>query len=344
MTAVLHVLDVGHGNCALACGEDWTVMVDAAPDPAVVETVEQLALRRLDTLVVSHRDRDHARGVVPLLSDRKLEIGCLYVPADAAKDPTTPETALLLAALGDAKRSGRCRVSRDLDDSLPEGTLDGGGLIVEVLAPTYATAMTGPRGRSPAGGTITSNGASAVLRITLPDGLRVLLPGDADHVTFEDLARVGADLSAEVLVFPHHGSHSVVPDEDRFARDVMLAVRPQTVLFSVSRQRRGRPTEAVLRGVLQADANVYVACTQLSRGCLSSDEDLPRPADLGHLASLPASGRSSCQSCAGSMTLSGTGLSAPDSVAHQAYVTTVAHRPLCRTLRPAREDRVAQSQ
>ncbi|HEV7753961.1 MAG TPA: hypothetical protein VGO71_20575 [Baekduia sp.] len=76
-------------------------------------------LRRAVELVISHRDADHARGVVALLGRRELDIGTIFIAADAAKDPTAPDTALVLAALDDAKHGGRCRVSRDLDAPEP---------------------------------------------------------------------------------------------------------------------------------------------------------------------------------------------------------------------------------
>lgn len=244
----VHILDVGHGNCALACGDGYSVMVDAGPSAAVLDVLDHFGIERLDQLVISHRDADHARGVVALLGRRELEIGTIFIAADAAKDPTTPDTALLLVALDDAKRGGRCRVSRDLDAAMPAGELDGGGLTVEVLAPTFATAMTGPRGRSPTGGRMSSNTVSAVVRITLPDGLRVLLPGDIDDIALNELVKARTDLSADVLVFPHHGSHSTVDDERAFAGDVMRAVRPHTVLFSVGRGVRPAPLRKLSAG------------------------------------------------------------------------------------------------
>jgi competence protein ComEC len=334
VTVNVHILDVGHGNSALALGEDWTILVDAAPSPAVLEVLDQLQIGRLDRIVISHRDADHARGIVPILAREELMIGMLFISADAAKDPTAPDTALLLAALEDAKRSGRCTVSRDLDEALPSGRLSGAGLNVEVLAPTFPTAMTGPRGTNPAGGTMTSNTVSAVLRITLPSGVRVLLPGDIDDIALQELVEKGADLQADILVFPHHGSHSAVPDERAFGSAVMRAVCPNTVLFSIGRTARIRPSEQIVRGVLDVNPEVHIACTQLSRGCLPEDSGLPAdPMALGHLTEIPAAGASRCRTCAGSLTIGASGVEGPEVGAHQAYIDAVATQPICRRLR-----------
>lgn len=333
MTAALHVLDVGHGNCAVVLGQDWTLMVDAGASASVLQSVIHLELERLDAVVISHRDLDHAGGLVPLLSRQELEIGAIYIGADAAKNPTAPETANLLVALEDAKASGRCPVSRDLDDALDAQALSGGGVDVEILAPTFQMAMTGPKGHAPAGGSITSNTVSAVLRVTLDSGLRILLPGDIDEVALTDLQAKGTDLSADVLVFPHHGSLAAVSDERAFAATLTAAVQAQTVLFSVGRGAKARPTAEVLSGVFQTNPDVAIACTQLSSGCLESNADLAD--QLAHLTELPAAGRSACQSCAGSMTIGDSGLEAPDPKQHQEYITAVAATPMCRLLRPA---------
>jgi beta-lactamase superfamily II metal-dependent hydrolase len=335
MTTDIHVVDVGHGNCAICRGDGWAAVIDAAAGVTPLEAIRDLGLDRLDVIIVSHRDSDHAGGVVPILADKELAIEKLFIPPDAGKDPSSPENALLLAALEDAKLNGRCKVSRDLDGALPQGELDGGGVRLEVLAPTFATGMTGAKGENAVGGVMTSNTVSAIVRVVLSDGLRVLLPGDIDDTALAELQTKGTDLEADVLVFPHHGSNSAVADEEAFAREVMGAVRPHTVLFSVGRGRRTRPTEAVLRGVFESDPNVYIACTQLSSGCANLKVELAEdPEKFNHLVDVAGVGHPPrCRSCAGSMLLQGQGLSKPSQEAHQKFIDEVAPTPLCRALR-----------
>lgn len=331
----IHVVDVGHGNCAICRGDGWAAVIDAAAGTTPLDAIKDLGLDRLDVIIISHRDYDHAGGVVPILADKKLKIEKLFVPPDAGKDPRSPENALLLVALEDAKVTGRCKVSRDLDAALPPGELDGGGVKLEVLAPTFATGMTGVKGENVLGGSMTSNTVSAVVRVELSDGLKVLLPGDIDDIALAELQERGTNLEANVLVFPHHGAHSAVADEEAFALGVMEAVKPHTVLFSVGRGKRARPTEAVLRGVFGSNPDVYVACTQLSSGCADLNVELPSSADeFEHLADVAGSGHPpKCRTCAGSMLLRGEGLSKPSEEAHQQFIDEVAPTPLCRTLR-----------
>lgn len=333
--ARLYVLDVGHGNCAIALGEGYSLMVDAAPSVAVIQAIEHLAIHRFDAILISHRDSDHARGLVTLLGREDLEIDQIFIGADAAKDPAAPDSALLLTALFEAKRGGRCRVSRDLDAALPDGRLSGGRMDVEILAPTFQAAMTGVGGRNAKGRTLTSNSMSAIVRVTLDSGLRVLLPGDADEATLIELTAIDADLTADILVFPHHGSLGGIKNERVFAQALTERVRPASVVFSVGRGRIARPSEEIVRGVFDAAPNVHIACTQLSSGCRGMNRPLDSAAGRkAHLSTIPAAGAERCRSCAGSIEFVREGMSEPHREAHQEYLEGVADTPMCRTLRP----------
>jgi competence protein ComEC len=96
---------------------------------------------------------------------------------------------------------------------------------VEVLWP--------PAGRAD----LSANDASLVLRITC-DGQRVLLPGDLDRQGLSALAAAGpaaraaaqADVRADVLVLPHHGTwRDTLPA-------LVSAVGPKVVLASTARE------------------------------------------------------------------------------------------------------------
>ncbi len=119
------------------------------------------------------------------------------------------------------------------------------GLELEVLHPPLPEA---------AGAAFDGNDASLVLRLTARDdndahGARrglALLPGDAGDPTIRALLASGADLSAEVLVLPHHGGRR------KLLPRLLDAVRPAVALASAGyRNRWGFPvadTRAVSRG------------------------------------------------------------------------------------------------
>ena len=84
------------------------------------------------------------------------------------------------------------------------------GLALEVLAPPPGVAPSGNDG--------------LVLRLTGNGRGLALLPGDAEGPYLRNLLRSGADLSAEVLVLPHHGSSGSLVSELYDAVSPELAV------------------------------------------------------------------------------------------------------------------------
>jgi beta-lactamase superfamily II metal-dependent hydrolase len=327
------IVDVGHGNCTIVRSSGYCLLVDVPDDSAVYFTIQHLGIRRFDYVVISHRDNDHVAGLPTVLANEELEFGRIFVPADATKDAESPRTKQLLAALGDAKRGDRAGVSRDLDDAYGQG-LSGGGLDIEVLAPTFEDAMTGPGGRGVDGTAITSNRASAILRVRLPDGATILLPGDADEVALGKLRDRNEDLEADVLIFPHHGTNSSVSDERAFANDLCQLVKPRVVLFSVGRGTRPRPSPEIVAGVRQACPESYIACTQLCIECASEPLSADRTDD--HLTDLPASGRRLRRCCAGTIRISleDGDLEAPVRGDHQAFIDNQAPAAMCRRAAP----------
>lgn len=91
--ARLTVLDVGQGQCLLLQSQGKTFLVDCGGDTdreAADRAAEQLlsqGIRRLDAVIVTHLDRDHAGGVELLLS--RVDTRVLVLPPE----PGTPETA-----------------------------------------------------------------------------------------------------------------------------------------------------------------------------------------------------------------------------------------------------------
>jgi len=76
---------------------------------------------------------------------------------------------------------------------------------VDVLGPGPYLAGKGPGSRYRSGEAITSNTISAVISVTVKGEKLALLPGDIDYIGLKDLKRQSQDLSAPILVYPHHG-------------------------------------------------------------------------------------------------------------------------------------------
>ncbi len=139
---------------------------------------------RLDAVVMSHPDTDHAQGLAWIL--RRFEVdrfltngqwpeGRLAEAFDAAIAEGAPRPEALRA--GDVVELG------------PEARL-------EVLHPAEGYAGRG------------SNDTSLVLRLLWRGRPLALLPGDVQQPGIEAMVEAGRDLRAELLVLPHHGSKS----------------------------------------------------------------------------------------------------------------------------------------
>lgn len=100
----------------------------------------------------------------------------------------------------------------------------------------------------PEGGPHDDNNASCVLRVALPDGQAVLLPGDIERAGEAALLRSGQSLRADVLLLPHHGSNS------SSSSAFLAAVAPDLAIASAGfRNRWGFPDHRVRARLLAQD-------------------------------------------------------------------------------------------
>lgn len=198
------VLDVGqgqsvllewpHGGRALVDGGGlFSDRFDVGRD-LVSPVLTSNNLPRLDFIAVTHPDRDHLKGLL-FIADN-YTVGAAYTAQPEPIDTPQPESSRPLA-----EAFGAILASR----GIPRHTLHAGnvlpladGLTLEVLAPAPGVTPSGNDG--------------LVFRLVLNGHGLALLPGDAEAPYLRALLRSGADLSADVLVLPHHGSSgSLVP-------------------------------------------------------------------------------------------------------------------------------------
>jgi competence protein ComEC len=175
-TLALTVLDVGQGQAVHVQTATHDLMFDTGPDfggstdagsRILVPYLRAAGVQRLDRLIVSHADRDHAGGADSLLA---------AVPVGE-----------MLTSMPNSVRAGR----RCLDNEAWEWD----GVRFSILHPAAADYDR----------KLPSNAMSCVLKIEGAHG-RVLIPGDLEgKAEAELLARHGDALHADVLVAPHHG-------------------------------------------------------------------------------------------------------------------------------------------
>lgn len=235
------VLDVGQGVAVVVQTANHALLYDTGPafGPAadsgnriIAPYLRAVGVRRIDGLVVSHDNADHTGGAVSVL--QALPVAWL-----AASLPDMDPLPLI------ADHAFLCYAGV---------TWEWDGVRFEFIHPTRESYAVKAK----------DNDRSCVLRIVAPGGT-ALLPGDIERRAEEALLSEGADLEADVLIAPHHGSRT--SSTSAFVR----AVRPKSVVFPVGyRNRFGHPHREVVeryreRGVAlyrtDSDGAVLIAIT-----------------------------------------------------------------------------------
>lgn len=214
--------DVGQGDSALltlAGGE--RVLIDGGPDWSTLERLGSYMPffdRRIDVLILSHPNTDHMAAFPEVL--RRYSVGTLVTAG------TVFDSGIYAATLSGASiRNVPLIVMR------AGQTIVVGDDTLEALWPP--TEM--PRGFSK-----NENNASLTLRFTHA-GKRILFTGDLEEIVEKTLVEAAADLRADILKVPHHGSRS------SSSTGFLLAVQPSIAVISVARDNAyGHPHPHVL--------------------------------------------------------------------------------------------------
>jgi competence protein ComEC len=216
--ALVRVLDVGQGLAVHIQTASHDLLYDAGPafsadansgNRIIVPYLRAAGVRRLDMMMVSHRDKDHEGGAQAVLA---------AVP-----------TALLSSSLSVDHPLSAIPVTRR--PCIDGESWEWDGVRFIVLHPTEAGYLAAK----------TTNELSCVLKVSAVGGA-VLLTGDIEARTEAALLeRHAADVGAEVLVPPHHGSRS------SSSPVFVAAVQPRQVIFSSGyRNRFGHPAREVV--------------------------------------------------------------------------------------------------
>jgi competence protein ComEC len=210
--AQVSVLDVGQGLAVVVRTARHTLLYDAGPRFSerfdagagiVLPFLRHAGVRRLDRVIISHGDNDHAGGLLALLEG--IAIAGLWT----GEVPGEVERAALTAARVPAARCQRGQ-SWQWDD-----------VHFAVLWP--------PVGEPAAG-----NDSSCVLRIEA-GGRSVLLTGDIERRAEAALLRADVDaLRSDWLLVPHHGSQT------SSSMGFLAAVDPCCALYSAGYRNQFR--------------------------------------------------------------------------------------------------------
>jgi competence protein ComEC len=186
--------DVGQGDAlALNAGPHTAVVVDAGPDPPAVDRcLDDLGVRQVPLVVLTHFHADHVDGLSGVAAGRTIG----EIETTRLQDPPAGAAEVAEVARRVGLRPGPAPFDR---------TRRVGDVTLEAVWPLPDSATIGPGDGS------TANEASVVLLVEVR-GVRLLLTGDVEPEGQQALARMLPGLHVDVLKVPHHGSR--FQDED----------------------------------------------------------------------------------------------------------------------------------
>lgn len=219
------VLDVGQGQSILLQSEGRTYLIDCGGDSdteaadTVAETLLSQGISRLDGIIVTHEDRDHAGGVANLLT--RIQTDLLLIPATADAE---------MAAQITAGAEGKVVfVSEDLKITF-------GATEITIFAPIF----------------VDEDNENSLCVLFDTENCDILVTGDRSTLG-EMLLMLDHTLpDVDVLIVGHHGSKYSTSEL------LLQTVQPEVAVISVGGNNTyGHPTQEVLDRLDAIGCRVY---------------------------------------------------------------------------------------
>jgi len=223
----LSVLDVGQGTAIVVTTNSHNLVYDTGAKyserfdmgrAVVLPYLNSILAGHIDVLVVSHEDNDHMGGAASILNEIMVNEVFSSVPERFNNE------------------NGKACIAGQ--------SWNWDGVSFEFLHPDSDYVVTNQRRQR--------NNRSCVLRIS--NGVEtVLLPGDIErHAERYLLAQQNNELSADIVVAPHHGSRT------SSTKDFVLNIDPEYVVYTVGyRNRYGFPKSQVIKRYDELGAKAY---------------------------------------------------------------------------------------
>ena len=219
------VLDVGQGQSVILHSEGKTYLVDCGGDydqgaaDVAAETLLSRGISRIDGLIITHLDRDHAGGVEMLLT--RIQTDTLYLPRVVDEKGTGEQLASLVS------------YTKVIGEDV---CLTFGETKLTIFAPVSPN----------------SGNESSMCILFQTKNCDILIPGDRGAPSEQLLLEHYSLPKLEVLVVGHHGSkHSTT--------EALLAqTRPEYALISVGADNSyGHPAKEILARLLEFGCMIF---------------------------------------------------------------------------------------
>ena len=229
----LTALDVGQGTAIVVQTHSHALLYDTGPrwhesadagGRIVVPYLRAAGIRKLEVIVVSHKDLDHSGGALSVL--QSVPVGLLL--------SSLPDDNPIVARQSERGSALRC---------LGGQHWEWDGVRFQILFPE-AVHYADPWRKT--------NDLSCVLRVLAPSG-SALLAGDIEAVSEIDLVSAHREsLASSVLIVPHHGSRT------SSTSSFVDAVHPRHAVFTVGyRNRFGHPRADIVAKYRRIDAALH---------------------------------------------------------------------------------------
>lgn len=227
----MHTIDVGQGDSILVIQKDKVMLIDCgtrAKGSTVVKYLKELGITKIDILVGTHSHDDHMGGMAEVI--RNFEIGKLYAPDNSKDGITTYWYMDFLDAVSE----------KNIEWIYPKvgDTFEIGEANVQIVAPNSEEYNN-------------MNNYSIVLRVTYGE-TDVLLMGDAEELSEEEIINNGLYIDVDVLKLGHHGSST--SSSEKF----LNITTPQYAIISVGKGNTyHHPIKSVMQRLEKFGIKVY---------------------------------------------------------------------------------------